>query len=93
MPNTELIRVTVSNRDPRQAAAISNILTVLLIEQGQKMYSGEGKSAREILQEQLTGLESRLVDDRALLAKLSAITPDPMRPRMGHRWIWLPGSG
>ncbi len=72
LPNTELIRVTVSNRDPRQAAAIANMLTVLLIEQGQKVYAGEGKSALEILQEQLAGLESRLGDDRTLLANLSA---------------------
>ena len=83
LPNTELIRVTVNHRDPRQAAAIANMLTVLLIEQGQKVYAGEGKSALEILQEQLTGLESRLGDDRTLLANLSAITPDPDAPKDG----------
>jgi len=32
--NTELIRVTVERADPREAAAIANLLAVLLTEQG-----------------------------------------------------------
>ena len=53
IPSTELIRISVNNRDPRQAAAIANTLGDLLIEQGQKIYTGEGKDARQILLDQL----------------------------------------
>jgi polysaccharide biosynthesis transport protein len=77
--NTELIRVTVERADPRQAAAIANQLAVLLTEQGQKTYSGEGKSAREILLEQVTTLEGQLAEDRARLASQADMetVPDP----------------
>ena len=71
LPDTELIRITVENRDPQLAADIANTLTKLLVDQGQKVYSGEGKSAVDILQEQLRDLEARLKEDRARLASLS----------------------
>ena len=72
LPDTELIQVTVENGDPQLAADIANTLTDLLVEQGQKLYSGGGKSAVQILQEQLQGLEARLNSDRALLVSLEA---------------------
>ena len=74
---TELIKISVENTSPQQTAAIANTLAALLVEQGQKMYSGGGKSAREILQDQVTILEDQLHQDRALLASLSAATPGP----------------
>ena len=68
IPSTELIRISVNNRDPRQAAAIANTLGDLLIEQGQKIYTGEGKDARQILLDQLAVVEAQLAEDRANLA-------------------------
>lgn len=76
LPDTELIRITVEHRDPQLAADIANTLTELLVEQGQKVYSGEGKSAVDILQEQLRDLEERLKEDRAKLAGLSGSAED-----------------
>jgi succinoglycan biosynthesis transport protein ExoP len=73
--NTELIKISVESDRPQEAAAIANTLGTLLVEQGQKMYYGQGKSAREILQEQVTVLEDQLRQDRALLATLSVSTP------------------
>ena len=75
LTDTELIKISVESASPQQAAAIANTLGALLVEQGQKMYYGQGKSAREILQEQVTVLEDQLRQDRALLATLSGSTP------------------
>jgi non-specific protein-tyrosine kinase len=72
--DTELIRISVDHVSPRQAATIANTLSALLVEQGQKLYYGQGKSAREILQEQLAVLEDQLRQDRSLLANLSVAT-------------------
>lgn len=70
--NTELIRVGAESHDPALAAAIANTLANVLVEQGQTLYSGQGKSAREILLEQITIVEQRLQTDRELLAALAA---------------------
>ena len=75
LPNTELIRVSVDHRDPSQAAAIVNTLGDLLIEQGQKIYTGEGKDTRQILLDQLAAVESQLAADRAALAAANDATP------------------
>ena len=76
IPNTELIRISVDNRDPQQAAAIANTLGDLLIEQGQKIYTGEGKDARQILLDQLVVVEAQLAEDRADLALAQSATPN-----------------
>lgn len=70
LDETELLRITAESPDPRQAMEIANMLGTLLIEQGQKLYSGQGKTAREMLQEQLTIAEENLREDRALLQSL-----------------------
>lgn len=67
---TELLKITAESPDPRQALEIANMLGTLLIEQGQKVYSGQGKTAGEMLQEQLTIVEENLREDRALLQSL-----------------------
>ncbi len=75
--DTELIKISAENASPQRAAAIANTLAALLIEQGQKLYSGEGRSARQILQDQVTILDDQLRQDRARLASLSISTPSP----------------
>ncbi len=77
LPDTELIKISADSASPQQAAAIANTLAALLVEQGQQMYYGQGKSAREILQEQVTAVDEQLRQDRALLASLDASTPSP----------------
>ncbi len=70
--NTELIRIGAESHSPELAAAIANTLAAVLVEQGQALYSGQGRSAREILLEQITILEEQLRSDRELLATLMA---------------------
>lgn len=79
VPTTELITINASSKDPQQAAAIANVLGALLVEQGQKLYSGQGQSASAVLQQQLTAAQAQLERDRALLAASSA-TPAPGTP-------------
>ena len=65
--NTELLKITAESPDPVLAMSIPNTLGDLMVEEGQKMYSGPGESAREILQEQLAAIEVSLREDRARL--------------------------
>ena len=67
LTDTELMRISVGDGNPRRARDIANTLATLLLEQSQSLYSGGGKSAREILQEQLEVIESNLEQDRASL--------------------------
>ena len=70
LADTELIRISVGDGNPRRARDIANTLATLLIEQSQSIYSGGGRSAREILQEQLKVIEDSLEQDRASLQSL-----------------------
>ena len=70
LADTELLKITVESTNPRQAMEIANTLATLLIEEGQKLYAGQGKGAREILQEQLTIVEENLTKDRARFQSL-----------------------
>jgi len=72
IPNTELLVIAAESHDPRTAMLISNTLGQLLVEEGAKLYSGQGKSSREILLDQLTALESTLNEDRNRLQALLA---------------------
>jgi uncharacterized protein involved in exopolysaccharide biosynthesis len=70
LPDTELIRINVEDGDPALAKDIANTLAALLIEQSASLYSGGGKSARQILEERLSAIESELQDDRLRLYSL-----------------------
>lgn len=72
LPNTELLRITAQSSDPALARDVANTLAVLLVEEGQRIYSGPGMSAREILQEQLVSLEDSLEENRSRLQVLEA---------------------
>jgi capsular exopolysaccharide synthesis family protein len=72
VPNTELIQVNVTGTNPQQAASIANMLSSLFSQQGQAVFSGQGKSAQEILQGQITAMDQQLRTDRAELAALPA---------------------
>jgi polysaccharide biosynthesis transport protein len=60
IPNTELIQISVEDKDPKLAATTANTLTNILINQSRDLYSGGEKSSQEILSEQLTQIESEL---------------------------------
>lgn len=70
IPNTELLRITAKSESPELATIIANTLGELLVEEGEELYSGGGKSAEEILFEQLTAVEANLVRDREQLQVL-----------------------
>ena len=64
IPNTELLRITAQSDDPGVASSIANTFGDLLIEQGGRLYSGEGKTAQEVVLDQLATVESGLASDR-----------------------------
>jgi len=68
--NSELLTITAKDPDPWLSAAIANTLGLLLVEEGQKVYLGPGKSTQEILQEQLARVETDLRQQRAHLQTL-----------------------
>ncbi|MCK4693497.1 MAG: polysaccharide biosynthesis tyrosine autokinase, partial [Anaerolineales bacterium] len=70
LANTELIQITVENTNPGMAMGIANTLGDLLVEQRENLYTGQGRSVREILQDQLAVVEENLAADRANLQKL-----------------------
>ena len=72
IPNTELLRISARSRDPGAAMDIANTLGDLLVEQGGRIYSGEGKTAQEVVLDQLTTVESGLASDRGRLLALLA---------------------
>lgn len=70
VPNTELLKITAESSNPSVATSIANTLGQLLVEEGVKLYSGQGMSAREILSGQLLAIESELAADREQLQAL-----------------------
>ena len=83
--DTELLRITAESTDPSQAAAIANTLAALLVEQGQQMYSGQSKSARAILEEQVALLEHQLAQDRAEYALAVGAEPEATATAAGRK--------
>lgn len=68
--DTELLRITVADHNPARAKAIADVLAALLIEQNRSLYLGGARSAREILEEQLSVVADSLAQDRAALQAL-----------------------
>lgn len=68
--NTELIKVSVDDAQPANAAAIANLLASLLIERSQELLLGGAKSARALLEDQLIVAEDNLERDRGALQAL-----------------------
>jgi len=77
LPDTELIRISVESTSPTVAMEAANMLAQLLIEEGYRLFSGPGKSAREILEEQLNVVQKQLAADRERLQQLDAQDPIP----------------
>lgn len=90
VPNSELLRITAFDSDPEVAAAAVNHLADIMRERSLELYTGDTRSARDILEEQLqvaeteyrdaldayeTGVEEGLPEDRL----------DVMRTQVGLR--------
>jgi capsular polysaccharide biosynthesis protein len=71
LANTELMTIRVEDTDPQRATAIANVLAGLLVEQSHRLYTGAGRSAREILEEQLEAVERTLEQDRKTLGNMT----------------------
>lgn len=72
IPESELMRITVQDQDPLFARDLANALATLLVEHAHNLYTGNSKSALQIVEEQLAGLENELETDRQQLALLLA---------------------
>lgn len=68
--NTELLKISVSSENPVVATDLANTLSTLLVEEGERLYSGQGRSSQEILLEQLAVVEVGLRADREQLETL-----------------------
>jgi non-specific protein-tyrosine kinase len=66
---TELIEIVVENPDPIQSMQIANTIGSMLVEQREGLYTGEGRSTREILEDQLAIVQENLIEDRSELQK------------------------
>ena len=75
IPNTELIQITVEDKNPALAAETANTLANILINQSSMLYAGTGKSASEILSTQVTVMEQQV--NEARVNYLSLLTNDP----------------
>jgi succinoglycan biosynthesis transport protein ExoP len=75
IPNTELIKITVDDTNPKRAAMTANTLTDILIVQGNQLYSGGGKNSLDVLSEQLTQIQPNLDQARREYEKLAIQTP------------------
>ncbi len=73
--NTELIRVTAEDADPVVAQNIANTLAEVLIIQSKELYTGGGKTTKEILAEQVAQLGAELEQVRREYEQLVAQSP------------------
>jgi len=76
--DTELLRISVHDTNPVRATAVANTLGALVVEQGQLLYAGGTRSAREILEEQIMELEAGLQQQSAAL---DVLLQDPTTPQ------------
>jgi capsular exopolysaccharide synthesis family protein len=72
VPNTELISIAVQNQDPAVAQSLANTLADLLTEYSQDVYASGGKSARQIVEEQMLSMETDLRSARQRYVSLQA---------------------
>jgi succinoglycan biosynthesis transport protein ExoP len=60
LTNTELMEITAEARDPVVARDTANALAEIMIAQSRELYTGSGKTAQEILGEQMAQVKSEL---------------------------------
>ena len=75
IPNTELIKISVDDTNPKMAAAAANTLADILMAQSNQLYTGGGKTSQEVLGEQLAIAQADLDQTRKDYGKLIIQTP------------------
>ncbi len=60
LANTEIIKITVMDRDPALAQKAANTLTAILIESAGKLYMGDNGESETILKQQLTEADNEV---------------------------------
>jgi capsular exopolysaccharide synthesis family protein len=60
LANTEIIRVTVVDRDPALTQKAANTLLAILMESARKLFLGESGNSEELLKEQVSQVENEL---------------------------------
>jgi len=80
IPNTELIKITVSDSDPHIALDAANTIVEILVSMSNTLYTGGGANAEQILSEQLAEVESELLktsqEYEAILRRTPPATAD-----------------
>ncbi len=75
IPNTELIKITTEDENPKMAATVSNTLAEILTTQSNQLYTGGGRTSQEILEEQLIQAQIEVEKTRQDYKKLIIQTP------------------
>ena len=75
IPNTELIKITAKDTNPKLAATAANTLADILIMQSNQLYTGGGKTSQEILEEQLAQAQVDVEKSRQDYEKIIIQTP------------------
>jgi non-specific protein-tyrosine kinase len=87
---TELMKITVKDRDPVVAANGANTVTDILITDFRDVYTKGGKTAQEILSEQIAKTQDELSQARARYEELAAKpSPDPDQVRAAREMVTL----
>ena len=76
LTNTELMQITAEARDPIVARDTANALAEIMIAQSRELYTGGGKTAQEILGEQLAQVKAETEDAWSLYEDLIAQSPE-----------------
>jgi succinoglycan biosynthesis transport protein ExoP len=76
LANTELMQITVEDSNPILAREAANALAEILVAQSRELYTGGGRTAQEILSEQLAQIEDELNQARRQYESLVAQSPE-----------------
>ena len=74
--NTELIRITVEDPDPSLVALAADALAEILVAHSGELYTGGGRTASQILADQLAQVENELKQAQAEYERLVALAPE-----------------
>jgi non-specific protein-tyrosine kinase len=75
VPDTELIQITVDSSSPQLSSNVANSLAALLVENSRTFYAGPGTNEQDLLNQQLTQVNSRLTQARQDRDRLAASSP------------------
>ena len=72
IPNTQLMRVTVTDTDPNRTAQIANALVDVLIQQNEQLQAGRYTVTAESIQTQITQVQNQISDLQNQIDQVSA---------------------